>query len=104
VSVFVDIKNCMCFTEDQKHSLLAVLKNRIDKQGVLQVSSQQFRSQSANRNAALERLAELIAAALKPKQKRKKTEIPQRAIRKRLEDKMRRSKIKNLRSKPSSDE
>jgi ribosome-associated protein len=79
---------------------LTVLKNRIDKQGVLQVSSQQYRSQTANRDAALRRMAELIAAALKHKPRRKKTRIPRRAIEKRLEDKKYRSKTKQLRSKP----
>ena len=99
VSIFFDIPNCLCLDEDQKHTLLTALKNRIDQQGVLQVSSQQYRSQTANRNAALERLAELIAIALKPKRKRKKTQIPKRAVRKRLEDKNVRSMTKKLRSR-----
>ena len=99
VSIFFDIPNCLCLDEDQKHTLLTTLKNRIDHQGVLQVSSQQYRSQTANRNAALERLAELIAIALKPKRKRKKTQIPKRAVRKRLEDKNVRSMTKKLRSR-----
>ena len=98
VSIFLDIPKCPCFSKDQKHTLLTVLKNRIDKQGVLQVSSQQYRSQTANRDAALRRMAELIAAALKPKRRRKITRIPKRTIEKRLGDKKYRSKIKQLRS------
>lgn len=100
VSIFLDIPKCSCLSKHQKQTLLTVLKNRIDKQGVLQVSSQQYRSQTANRDAALRRMAELIAAALKHEPRRKKTRIPRRAIEKRLEDKKYRSKIKQLRSKP----
>ena len=104
VSIFLDIRECPCFSETQKHMLLTVLKNRMDKQGVLQVSSQQYRSQAANRDAALHRMAELVAAALKPKRMRKKTQIPKRAIEKRLQDKKARSKVKQLRSERRQEE
>ena len=98
VSIFLDVRECPCFSEAQKRTLFTVLKNRMDKQGVLQVSSQQYRSQTANRDAALRRMAELIAAALKPKRIRKKTRVPKRAIERRLQDKKARSKIKQFRS------
>ena len=104
VSIFLDVQKCPCFSESQKRTLLTVLKNRIDKQGVLQVSSQRYRSQAANRDAALQRVGELIAAALKPKRRRKKTRIPKRAIEKRLEDKKSRSKTKQLRTGPRETE
>ncbi len=76
----------------------------MDKQGVLQVSSQQYRSQTANRDVALRRMAELVAAALKPKRRRKKTRIPKKTIEKRLDDKKARSKTKQLRSGPRETE
>jgi ribosome-associated protein len=98
VSLFLDVPKCPCFSEVQKRTLFTVLKNRMDKQGVLQVSSQQYRSQIANRDAASRRMAELIGAALKPKPRRKKTRIPKRTIKRRLEDKKTRSKTKQLRS------
>lgn len=98
VSIFLDIRQCSCLSDTQKHVLFTVLKNRMDKQGIFQVSSQRYRSQIANRDAALRRMAELIAAALKPRRRRKKTRIPKRTIEKRLEDKKRRSATKQLRS------
>jgi ribosome-associated protein len=98
VSIFLDVRRCPCFSDTQKRILSTVLKNRMDKQGIFQVSSQQYRSQIANRDAALRRMAELITAALKPKRKRKKTRIPKRTIEKRLQDKKARSKTKQLRS------
>ncbi|MDH4202846.1 MAG: alternative ribosome rescue aminoacyl-tRNA hydrolase ArfB [Phycisphaerae bacterium] len=104
VSVFLDIRHCPCFSERQKQTLAVALKGRIDKQGVLQVSSQQSRSQAANRNAALQRMAELIGQALKPKRTRKKTHVPKRAVEKRLSDKKSRSNIKRLRSEKPQEE
>jgi len=98
VSVFLDVRQCPCFSDAHKRILSTVLKNRTDKQGVLQVSSQRQRSQMANRDTALRRMAELIAAALKPKRIRRKTRIPRRTMEKRLQDKKARSKTKQLRS------
>jgi len=98
VSVFLDIRKCPCFSVQQKQRLRAGLKGRIDKQGVLQISSQQFRSQMANRNAALQRMAELVAHAIKPKPVRKKTNVPKGAVEKRLQEKKNRAKLKQLRS------
>lgn len=104
VSVFLDIRNCPCFSERQKQTLTVALKGRVDKQGVFQVSSQQSRSQAANRNAALQRMAELIGQALKPKRTRKKTHVPKRAVEKRLNDKKSRSSIKRFRSEKPQEE
>lgn len=98
VSIFLDVSECPYFTDRQKQILLHSLKGRIDKQGVLSVTSQQFRSQMANRNAAFERIAGLIRDALRPKRIRKKTIIPRRAIEKRLRDKKARAQLKKMRS------
>lgn len=104
VSIFLNIQDCPCFSERQKHTLTIALKGRIDKQGVLQISSQEFRSQIANRNAALKRMAGLIDHAIKPKRIRKKTHVPKRAVEKRLQDKKCRSKLKQIRSERPQDE
>ena len=98
VSIFLNVRECPCFSDVQKRTLSTILKNRMDKQGILQVSSQQHRSQMANRDTALRRMAELIVAALKPKRKRRKTRVPRRTKEKRLQDKKARSKTKQLRS------
>jgi len=104
VSVFLDVRNCPCFNEWQKHTLFFALKGRIDKKGILQVSSQQSRSQIANRNATLQRMALLIDQVIKPKRIRKKKNVPKRSVEKRLSDKKSRSNIKRSRSeKPPED-
>jgi ribosome-associated protein len=53
-------------SEAQKHRLLTRLATRVSKDGVLRVMSQKYRSQSANRRAALERFVTLHPAELPP--------------------------------------
>ena len=55
------------------------------------------RSQSRNRQAALERLREKLRRRLKPRKPRKKTGVPASARRSRLEQKLRRAERKKLR-------
>lgn len=98
VSVSLDIENCSYFTDDQKRKLAHKLGNRMDKQGILQVVCQEYRSQHANRHAAVERLAGLVAEALRPIKVRKTTKPPKRAVEKRLQKKKQRSQQKKLRS------
>lgn len=100
VTVSLDITNCDVLTETQKHKLHSTFKSRIDKEGVLQVSCQDHRSQHANREAALQRLAEMIAKALKPVKKRRPTKPTKGSIERRLQSKQQRSQIKKLRGKP----
>ncbi len=98
VSVSLDVANCPCLTEFQKQKITKTLHNRIDKQGVLQVTCQEYRSQYANRNAATQLLIDLIADALKPSKVRRPTRIPKSQIERRLADKKKRSSLKKLRS------
>jgi ribosome-associated protein len=104
VHLFFDIAGCPCFSEIQKNKLRSALKSRIDTRGILHVSSQQYRSQAANRNVALKRMASLIGAALKPVRVRKKTTVPKKAIEKRLRAKRARSELKQTRRGQPSDE
>ncbi len=99
VTLFFDLANSAKFTDSQKKRILTKLKTRVDKNGVIRVISQKHRTQKANRNAAIEKLAELIRAALKRKPPRRKTKVPLRAVEKRLSDKKKRSQTKLLRSK-----
>lgn len=98
VCVSLDIANCASLTDGQKRKIMRKLKGRMDKQGVLRVVCQEYRSQHANRNAAVEHLAELIADALKPVKVRKTTRPPKSAIERRLRDKKQHSLKKKLRS------
>lgn len=99
VTVSLNIDECEVFTDSQKTKLRQVLKSRIDKGGFLSLSCQDYRSQHANRQAALDRLAELIAAALKPVKKRRPTKPSKASIERRLQSKQKRAQLKKLRGK-----
>jgi ribosome-associated protein len=66
--------------------------------GVLTVTASEHRSQLRNREAALERLAEILAAAVAPPPRRRQPTRPHRgAVERRLADKRRRGETKKLR-------
>lgn len=99
VTVFFDVSNCKTLSSVQKKRILKKLAGRADKNGVIHVASQRHRTQKANQNAAVERLTELLKKALTRKPVRKKTKVPFSAVQRRLEEKRRRSLLKNQRSK-----
>ncbi|MHC4205844.1 MAG: alternative ribosome rescue aminoacyl-tRNA hydrolase ArfB [Planctomycetota bacterium] len=98
VTLFFDVVNCESLSDQQKRRILTRLATRADKSGVLRVVSQKFRTQRANRRAAVERLQELLTGALKTRPVRKKSKVPYAAKKRRLEEKRRRSLLKRQRS------
>ena len=98
VTLMFDVANCQSLPDLQKRKILTSLASRIDKNGVLRVVSQKFRTQKANRKAAIERFEQLLTDALKIRPERKKTKIPYAAKQRRLEEKRRRSMLKRQRS------
>ncbi len=98
VTLFFDVANCGSLSDWQKQRILARLATRSDKNGVLRVASQKFRTQRANRNAAVERLQQLLTDALKTRPIRKKSKVTYAAKKRRLEEKKRRSQLKRQRS------
>ena len=99
ITLFLDVANCESFSDVQKRRILSRLATRADKNGLVRVTSQRFRTQKANRRAAVERLQQLLADALKTRPVRKKTKIPYAAKQRRLEEKRRRSLLKRQRAK-----
>ena len=83
----------------QKKRILKRLATRANKDGVIRVVSQKYRTQRANRKLVIERLQELLTEALKKKAVRKKTKVPYRLKQQRLEEKKRRSLLKQQRAK-----
>jgi len=99
ITLLFDVSNCESFSDVQKRRILSRLSTRADKNGLIRVASQRFRTQKANRRAAVERLQQLLAEALKTRPVRKKTRIPYAAKKRRLEEKRRRSLLKQQRAK-----
>jgi len=82
---------------DVKIRLLALAGNRVTADGALLIDSREHRSQAQNREAARQRLIELIVQATKKPRKRKPTKPKRAARERRLESKKMRSKLKQLR-------
>ena len=101
VTLFFDVANFSSFSEDQKRQILARLASRADRSGVIRVVSQKFRTQKANRSAAIERLQQLLQDALRTRPIRRKTKVPQSAQERRLKQKRRRSLLKQQRARKS---
>jgi ribosome-associated protein len=97
ITLFFDVANCPGLSDSRKRRILKELKTRADKNGVLRVVSQRHRTQKANRTAAQQRLIELLTAALTKKPIRKKTRVPAAAVRRRLDEKKQRSRLKQQR-------
>jgi ribosome-associated protein len=83
--------------EQIRERLLKLRDQRITKDGVVIIKSQQFRSLEKNRTEAMDRLHELIdSVAVLPK-KRRPTKPTKSAVLKRLDAKARRGRIKAAR-------
>ncbi len=83
----------------EKEQLLRYQDKRINKEGVVVIKAQQHRSQEQNREAALNRLRDLILSAITVKKIRKETRPSRNAKKKRVDEKTRRGKTKTLRAK-----
>ena len=94
VQLRFDIPGCDALPDDARERLLALRDRRITADGVVIIKSREHRSQDRNRQAALDRLVELVRAALVTPKPRKQTRPSRRAVEKRLTDKRRRAGIK----------
>jgi ribosome-associated protein len=78
---------------------LALHDNRITKDGVIIIKSQEFRSQEMNRGEALRRLKELVQSIAVLPTVRRPTKPTRSSQAKRMESKAKRGMLKNLRGK-----
>jgi ribosome-associated protein len=98
VEAVFDVQASTALSEAQKARIAARLGPRVT------ASAQDTRSQLRNRELALERLAERLAAALEVARPRHKTRPTAASKRKRAEAKRRRGETKRARRRPNSDE
>lgn len=97
VTLLFDVERSPSLSEEQRERMRSRLAGRINQAGVLRVTSQRHRTQAANREAAVARFAELITDALNEAPERVPTKVPTKATERRLEEKRRRSRIKQAR-------
>jgi len=99
ITLEFNVKTSPSLSEEQKQKLCDKLASRLTSEGVLQISSQTYRSQTANKREAISRCIELLAEVLKPRKKRKPVRVSRAAKYARLRAKKHRSEIKKMRGK-----
>ncbi|PNH92252.1 alternative ribosome rescue aminoacyl-tRNA hydrolase ArfB [Vibrio diazotrophicus] len=82
-----------------KEKLLALSDSRITKEGVIIIKAQTYRTQEQNREDALNRLREMIVAAMVVVKKRRPTKPTKASQHRRVEAKKRNGANKSLRGK-----
>jgi len=101
VTLRFDVGHSGSLNEEQRTRIQRRLATRINKDGVLQVTSQRTRSQDLNRADAIERFKELLRAALREDKPRVKTRATRSSKEERLKEKRKRTTVKQARVKGS---
>ncbi|MDX2056376.1 MAG: alternative ribosome rescue aminoacyl-tRNA hydrolase ArfB [Gemmatimonadales bacterium] len=89
---------------DERIRVLERLANRIDGEGWLRVVAADSRSQTQNRDRALERLIAMVEQARIVPKVRRATKVPRAQKQERLDTKKRRGGIKQQRRRPRADD
>lgn len=97
--LFFDIRKSS-LPEEVKQRLLARPDQRITREGVLVLRSQEHRTQERNREAALQRLHEIIQQAARRPKTRKPSRPTRASKQRRLQSKAHRSETKRMRKRP----
>lgn len=90
--------------QEVRQRLQLLAGRRMTQQGVIVIEAREYRSQQRNRQAALERLLDLLRRAARPPRTRRKTRPTQASRRKRLEQKRQKSLKKDRRKPPGIDQ
>src|SRR5213592_13415 len=96
VTITVDV-DALPLDDERKQRVRAKLAGRINREGMLRVTSQAERSQLANRDRALARMEELLRDALVEAKPRRRTRATRGSKERRIEEKKKRGEIKRLR-------
>jgi ribosome-associated protein len=91
------VAKSLFLSESEKERIMNLLKNRINSEGELLITSQSERTQMMNKKKAEERFFKLLASALTIRRKRKSTSPTRASQEERLEFKKKKGVIKRLR-------
>jgi ribosome-associated protein len=94
-----DILASSALTDAVRERLLDLDDRRISATGVITIKAREHRTQARNREAALQRLRELLSSALVEQKPRVATRPSRKSMQKRLDDKRRRGDIKRTRGR-----
>lgn len=97
VTVMWKVEESVVFTEVEKERIFFKLKNRINAEGILQMTVSESRTQLQNKKIAAEKIQEMVNQALIIPKKRIATKPSKAKIEKRLESKKKISEKKENR-------
>jgi ribosome-associated protein len=104
VELRFDVANSPSLNDAQRERVMAALKSYVDGEGTLRLVSQANRSQAQNRQDVTARFQMLLACALKPRKRRRRTRVSPAQRERRLAEKRRHGEKKRLRGSPSREE
>lgn len=87
VQLNFDIENSKVLNEEEKRILLEKLKGKINSQGILQIQSQESRSQLKNKESVVKKFETILKSAFTNRKKRKPTKPSKGAVERRLKAK-----------------
>lgn len=102
VQLHWNVDRSSAFSAQEKARIKSQLRHRMNKDGELVLQAGDARSQSQNRETALERLDRMVAHALIPPKPRIATKPTRASRQRRITNKKRRSAVKQLR-RPAED-
>ena len=97
-----DFENCGALNDDIRSRLRELDDHRVTSQGIV-IKAQEHRTQSRNRQAAIERLQKLIQSVLAEPAKRIPTKPSRAAKQQRISDKRRKGQLKQSRGPVGDD-
>lgn len=98
VTLSFDVAASPSLTEEQRRRIMERLASRVNQEGMLRVTSGEFRSQAMNKAQTRLRFAELLRQALVREKPRRKTKPTLGSKLRRLEAKKRQSRLKSQRA------
>jgi ribosome-associated protein len=103
VQLRFDVARSPSLSADVRARIAVIAGQRLTKDGVLIITARSHRSQERNRSDARAKLIDLIRHAATPPKPRHATKPPRASKQRRLESKVRRSRLKRDRSRVSDD-
>ena len=97
VQLRFNVVDSLTLPSDIRSRLMVLAGNRITEEGILVIDAQQYSTQERNRQAAIDRLVNIIKEASIPPKVRRKTKPSAGSKKRRLESKRRRSEVKQSR-------
>lgn len=97
VTVMWNVEQSSFFSDEEKNSVFNKLKNRINSEGILQLTVSESRTQLQNKKIATDKILEIVNQALIIPKKRYKTKPSKSSVEKRIQQKKQHSDKKENR-------